>query len=786
MITCLECGKSLKSMHVNHLAVHGMTKQDYIDKYGKEAEEQFVTLTTSVPRSKPSAKTVADKMAKPKKNIRVQKTVGDLWELEKTIKIPDKFKMIGSDIGSRHILENLYDLCKQAGMISLDTETTGLDLFEDKITDIIITVHTPGDYSHNYFMPSGHVDEDDNIIPGQLTMEEILLYVRPILEDPEIKKVLHNNYFDELMIWSSFGINLKGVYWDTLIAAKILQENETSHKLKDLFGKYLHKDEPDPDIKGLGVETFEEQFGKIQFFRVPLRVATCYGAKDGYMTRRLFEFQEPYINSVGRLGEVFFDIEMALQPVLVDMRKEGIRMDLEYAKNLEDTLTAEQNELLEKIRGAIGDINLNSPKQLSKALFEDLGLPDLQKGSTKGEVLEQLAEMGYEVAEWIFDYKKKTKLIGTYLVGAPEMVAKRTGKCHCRFNQLGAKTGRFSSSDPNLQNIPAKFGAMRRIFTGCEGEVLISTDYSQIEPRLLSVVSGDPTMQESYIQGRDLYSMMAARVFTLVGHDLVNKINARAVNPAHLASPVYNHLIEDGFVFPTAETEYKNGIEIAIYSSKELAPEDCYDGTIYRKMMKTLLLGMMYSMSSKGLAARLKVDEADALTIMDMFFKQFPKIKNLMTQLEYFCKENGFVETPCGRKRRIPEIWSQEWWIANKAKRQVLNSVIQGWAADVMKLAMILVGKDQRIKDLGGKLLLTVHDELITSAPKENAVQIAKYLVEDMMNAIDLPVPMKVDAELFTDGRWYGESIVLKKKGDDWVILDGGAPIEEKDIVWRV
>ncbi len=194
---------------------------------------------------------------------------------------------------------------------------------------------------------------------------------------------------------------------------------------------------------------------------------------------------------------------------------------------------------------------------------------------------------------------------------------------------------------------------------------------------------------------------------------------------------------------------------------------------------------MMYSMSEKGLAARLKIDESDAKDIMDFFFKAFPSIKKKITELKIFCKNEGYIETDWGRKRRLPDIWSEEFWIRKKAERQVLNSNIQGGAADIMKIAMLLVGYDPRIKALGARLLLTVHDELIVESPKKNAVQVAKYLVEDMCGAVQLRVPLKVDAEIFTDGRWYGESVALKREGNDWKILETEETIIEGKKVKR-
>jgi DNA polymerase-1 len=491
-----------------------------------------------------------------------------------------------------------------------------------------------------------------------------------------------------------------------------------------------------------------------------------------------------------------YSIEMPLIKVLVDMKLQGIILDVDRAKELELELLSDRDRVEDEIRHTLGDINLNSPKQLSEALFGRLGMPDLQGGSTKAAVLEELAEMGYEIAAKITEYKKSDKLISTYLTNAADLVAK-TGRVHCNFNQLGTKTGRFSSSDPNLQNIPARSKQgkkIRRIFRASPGYALISADYSQIEPRLLSDVCNDPAMIQSYRDGIDIYAMMASKVFSFLAMRTAEELQKRAIignkhaEPGQPLSkdevaintliPVKKSLVVDGFVYYDEENE--------LWRHKELEPSDAYDGTLYRMMMKTLLLGLMYSMSPKGFASRLKISEDDAKELVDQFYKAFPTLKQVMWELKSQCQKDGFIETPWGRKRRIPEVWSDDKYERFRAERQILNSKIQGGAADIMKIAMLLVGYDPRIKELGGRLLLTVHDELIVEAPKDNAIQVTKYLIEDMSNAAHLKVPLKVDAEVFTDGRWYGESITVKRKGSDYVILEEKEVITEEQINWAV
>ena len=683
MPTCQICGKELKMLNANHLSAHGITLQQYIETYGDPNKS-----TLGAPRRTTDAKAIKEKIAtKPKSAPKQSKTIEELYELEHSIVVPRNFYWV--DKNNPEILDIVIDLIKRYKKVAVDTETTGLDPFVDKVTHIILTPYDP-ERRYNIIVPLYHEDRDGNPLPDLLPKDYVVSKIKPVLEDPEIRTVWFNLYFDDIMLYNSLGIDIpnivpprflpyydpevgkmvmpkwrKGVDvwdggWDGSVAAHVLQENEPSHKLKDLYKKYLHNQETDPDIKELSVETYEEQFGKIKFYRVPKKVATCYGCKDGHMTRKLEEFQRPYIDTTGNLDSLLYTIEFPQIKVLVNMRKRGINLDMDFAYKLGQELNEKREGARKKLVATLGNINFNSPAQVSKALFKDLGLPDLQEGSTKASVLQELAEFGYEIAEDLLDYKKTEKLISTYIDGAPDVINDKTGKVHAQFNQSGARTGRYSSSKPNLQNIPAKFGRMRMMFTGDPDEVLIGGDYSQIEPRLTAHTCGDEHMIQAYIENKDLYSTLAARVFTLLANRMCEELNERISDkraayaqfdyndPVKGMVPFKQQLYHDGFVYLDNETGY--------FESKPLAPEDCYDGTIYRKTMKTLWLGMNYGMTSYGLSSRLKISEADANEILNMFYGAFPKLKQAMDECKKFCPKNGYIETEWGRKSRLPDI----------------------------------------------------------------------------------------------------------------------------------
>lgn len=786
MPTCQECGREFKVINSNHLSQHGMTLDQYIEKYGDPNKSSLGGLRRST-----NPRAVKEKAAN-KRSLTTQqsRTIDDLYALEETIVVPPTFYWV--DQSNEHILHETIRLIREYRKVAVDTETTGLDPYVDRVTHLILTPYDP-ERKYNIMIPLYHEDRSGNKLPGLIDQQYLIELMKPIFEDETIRTVWFNLYFDQLMIENSLGIKpcnivperfrpklvngrmvnytwRKGVDhwdggWDASPASHILNENESSHKLKDLYAKYLFKSETDPAIKALNVETYEEQFGKIKFFRVPKKVATCYGAKDGYITRRMEEFQRPFIDSTGDLDSVLYTLEFPMITPLCDMRQVGIYLNKDVAEKVGGEIMAKKQQALERVHTQLGeDINLGSPKQVSKALFQDLGLPDLQQGSTKASVLEELADLGYDVAQDLIDYKKMDKLFGSFIAPVDDLISP-DGKVHCRFNQLGTKTGRFSSSGPNMQQIPARYGVVRTMFTADEGDVLLGGDFSQIEPRLTAHTCGDQEMIQSYVQGKDLYSMMASKVFTLLAERTAGELTQRQraghlnmEDPVHGMAPIRQTLWKDGFIYHDEEG----------FEHKALIPEDCYDGTLYRKMMKTLLLGILYGMSGYGLAARLKISEDDANTIINDFYKSFPKLKGKMDQIKRFAQQNGYVQTEWGRKRRIPDVWSDEKWIRRKAERQLFNSVIQGGAADLMKKAMLLVMYDPRLARLKFHPLLSIHDELIGSVPRENALEAIAIMVEDMVGCQELSVPLKVDGEIYVDGAWNSESISYKGGALKW------------------
>lgn len=495
MPVCQICQKELGCINSNHLKKHDITIEEYYERFPEFKPSRKVT----------SAKSVANKTKQPKKTLSTNSIslLAKLYELNDTIQIPKRFHRIETVQG----LDKMILQCRQVKEIDLDTETTGLEMFLDKITDYSITIHdAEGNREYNYHIPLFHITKESQgltneeimehiigeiknnhdtyvkdpiFIPEQLGRNYVVSKLKPLLEDPEIDKNLYNDYFDEIMLWADQEISLAGVAWDGLIAAYDLNENESSHKLKDIYHRYLYDKESDPEIKALGVETFEEQFGKLRFFRIPMNVATAYATKDSYMTGRLKDFQKPYIDSIPGLANVFYNVDSRTLPVLVNMRKRGIYIDIPYAKETGVVLSAQREIVKEQIIATIGDINLNSPKQIAKVLFDDLGLPDLQKGSTKAAVLQELADSGFEIAEQLLDYKKAEKLISTYLDNAENMISPVTKRVHCRFNNNGTVTGRLSSSGPNLQNIPSKNHEIRKMFRAQVSEnCLLSCDFS--------------------------------------------------------------------------------------------------------------------------------------------------------------------------------------------------------------------------------------------------------------------------------------------------------------------
>ncbi|WP_341479143.1 DNA polymerase [Heliobacterium chlorum] len=638
---------------------------------------------------------------------------------EMVVNTPGNYRLIQTEAQ----LERLVDDLKGESVIAFDTETTGLDVYNDVIVGMSITL-PKADY--HVYIPVAHK------AGTQLKRSRVLNALHPILTDPAIGKVLHNAKYDIHML-VRHRTRMKGLLHDTRVVMALLNENEPSYALKNLatkYGKYLgFKDSS---------HTYEDLFGKTRFDEVPLDVALVYAAKDTHLTWKLYEWQRDHLLKRDALRQLHQNVENPLIDVCVDMEQSGFLIDRDYAVQYGDELRLEIIQLNKALVDHFGEINFNSPIQLARKFYDELKLPEVNGRSTDVKTLKALKDKhpGIEV---LLKYRELSKLLSTYVEALPGQI-KPDGRIHGSFNQVSTVTGRFSSSEPNLQNLPPK---ARKLIVAPPGKLLIGSDFSQIEPRVLAHISGDQHLQEPYLNGQDLYSTLASRVFKV---------------------PI----------------------------------EDCGDGTKYRKMMKVGLLAVMYGTSMHTLSSQLGITVDEAQQFIRDFFRTYPKVHSFIKKTHEFVKENEYVETLYGRKRRFPghrhkakgydslakEICSilgvdelpLNIWRNNdiprdlkrkfydikgeveSVRRQSVNAIIQGTAADVMKKAMLNLY--QYCSKKGWSLCGTVHDEALMLVDDHITRSEIQKIEQCMTSAAQLNVPLKVDTELMT--RW-GEG---KPKGE--------------------
>ena len=638
--------------------------------------------------------------------------------------------------------------CKENGVFVLDLETTGLDVYNDIIVGLCI--YTPGETS--VYVPFNHTDLQNVRVPDQMTEEEVRNIVTPYVTDPEIKDINHNIKFDNKMLIQNWGIRFANIFWDTQVAAFVLNENEV-HGLKPLYNKYVAHGKASDD-------SFDDLFEDTPCNYLPIDVFSIYGGNDGIKTWKLYEFQSQYLRpdhkreDWRKLYKVFMDIEMPLIDVCTDMELRGVEIREDFAKELSKSFQEEMkeaekkcDEYVKKFETYIQDhntlmrltkgtckINYNSPQQVAALFYDIFKLRSVSRKEPRGtgdkilqKFISQAKKKGtkksLEFVEFLGNYqryKECGKLLGTYVDKIPQVKDEKTNAVHTTFNQYGAKTGRFSSSDTvskiNLQNIPSKEKRIRKIFKARDGYKLVGGDFSQIEPRVLAYCSGDEAMQDAYKHGRDLYAIMGSEVYNLPYED------CREFYP-------------DGTV--NAEGKHR------------------------RTTMKSVLLGIMYERGAQAIGEQFDKSAEWAQKLIDDFYKSFPKIGQYRLWVENFAETYGYVSTICGRKRRLPDMQMEdkENYKYQEAHRQSLNSIIQGSSADIMKISMIELYRDPRYKELDCHMLITVHDELIMEVPEENVKAGAELLVSTMKRVghslIDLP--MSVDAEV--SEYWYGENL---------------------------
>lgn len=645
--------------------------------------------------------------------------------------------------GDEEFLRQYVQKCFQNGEYVLDFETTGLNPLRDIIVGVCL--YTPNELP--LYIPINHTTVDNIRIEGQMD-EAVCRDILKSLIESETKYINHNVKFDGSMAVTNWGVHFGNFYWDTLIAGKLLNENEKNHRLKYLHAKYVKKDVKD-------WAGFDDLFEDIPANYVPIDVMSVYGANDGLIAYQLYQFQRKYLDlnhqrkDMRMLAQVMFEIEMPLTPLLIDMELRGVQIDDARAKELDEKyskLLAETEAKLDafvekhkkqilanaemlRLTNGTGKLNYNSPPQVSFFCYKILKLPVVDSKSPNGtgkDIIKKWLDSNKvkaEHKEWLQTYKEyKTigKLLTTYIHKIPKAKEPSTNAVHTQFNQYGAVTGRFSSSHPeykiNLQNIPSRNKEIRTIFVAREGHVLISSDFSQIEPRTLASLSGDDEMIQAYKEGKDLYATMGARVYNVGYWDCMEKYEDGTPNP---------------------------------------------EGKVRRDSMKSVLLGIMYERGAKAIAEQFNKPVRWAEQLIEDFKRAYPKIELYRLKVVHQAETKGYVNTLFGRKRRLPnmQLSNKDDWLYKEAHRQCLNAVIQGTAGDIMKKSMVELWRNEEFRRLGGRILITVHDELICEAPKENAIRCGEILSNTMKRVGEeaLGLPMKCDIEITE--RWYGADI---------------------------
>jgi len=556
--------------------------------------------------------------------------------------------------------------------LSFDIEATG----RNPISDSIVGIALCREKGRAYYVPTRHAHGTN--IP------EAFDILKGVLEDESIPKIGHNLKYD-ILILRQEGIHVKGRLYDTMLASYLLNPNKPDHSLEDVALEYLfHKKRP-----------FTEVLGKRHSFsEVSIDEATQYAAEDAELAMELKEILFERLKTEG-LEDLYFNMEMPLIYVLTDMEEIGVRINKGRLEELSKELNRDLGIIESKIYNIAGEsFNINSPQQLQKILFEKIGLKPLKKTktgySTGMDVLEELSKT-HELPMEILNYRTLYKLKTTYVDALPKLIDKKTGRTHTSFNQTVTATGRLSSSEPNLQNIPIRgeWGTkIREVFIADKGCVLISADYSQVELRILAHISGDEGLIDAFNKNIDIHTRTAAELFNI---------------------------------------------------PKESVTEEM------RRIAKTVNFGVVYGISPFGLSEALNIAPKEAATYIEQYFKKHEGVKNYMDDAIKVARENGYVKTLMGRKRPIPEINSHNTNIRQQAERLAINTPIQGTAADLIKIAMINIWKRLKERNLETRMILQIHDELLFEVP-EPEIEIAKNLIKyEMENALSLSVPLKVD-----------------------------------------
>lgn len=623
------------------------------------------------------------------------------------IKASDKSNAENNIIELKHIpintknyelIDNINDLNRwvkkiyQRGYVAVDTETTGLN---DMIVDLV-GICLSVEIGEACYIPLGHTDGEDDLFggaslcSGQINLEEALTILRPVLQDPSIIKIGQNIKYDT-KIFARYNVNLTPVD-DTMLLSYAINGGKHNHGMDYLSERYLdHKPISIKSLLGSGKSA-------ITFDKVPISDAVNYAAEDADITLRLWKLFKPMLHA-NSVTKVYEKLERPLIPVLAKMEMDGIKVDRNTLSRMSNNFAQSMSGLEAEIYDLAGQsFNVGSPKQLGEILFDKLELPGGKKGKTGAygtgvDVLEDLASEGYELPVKVLDWRQMSKLKSTYTDALQGHINPNTGRVHTSYVISGASTGRLSSTDPNLQNIPIRSEAGRKIreaFIAEEGNVLLSLDYSQIELRILAHIAKIDTLKQAFHEGQDIHALTASQMFNV--------------------------------------------------------PLENMDPMI-RRQAKAINFGVIYGISGFGLARNLRIPRKEAQSFIDTYFERFPGIRNYMDETVNFAKENGYVETLFGRKVHTSEI-NAKGPQAGFAKRAAINAPIQGTAADIIRRAMVRM--PDAIAYLPVKMLLQVHDELIFEVSKDalnETTEVVRKIMEKASEpVVKLDVPLVVDA----------------------------------------
>jgi len=590
-------------------------------------------------------------------------------------------------VNSEQALDKLIAQLAAAKEFAIDLETSSKEAVATELVGISLS-SAPGEA---FYIPVGHRTLSPIV---QLSLSQVTARLKPLLEDGKIHKIAQNGKFD-MTVLAEYGIKLQNLGFDTMIAAYLLGEKPLGLKVL-AFNKLGIEMTPITDLIGKGAK-------QVSMAMTEIEQAADYACADADITLRLKNRLEPELHQQG-LWQLFSEVEMPLVPVLVAMERNGVALDTELLRDMSHNMGKEMLRLEAEVYNSLGyRFNINSSQQLSRILYEELRLPTARKTksgyTTDAAALEELKGT-HPIIELVLQYRQLAKLKSTYTDAFPALINPKTGRVHTSFNQTGTTTGRLSSSEPNLQNIPIRSelgGKIRQAIIAQPGWYLLSADYSQIDLRALAHISQDPELVDTFLRDEDVHTFIASRVFNV--------------------------------------------------PPDEVTPD-------MRRVAKTVNFGVIYGMSDYGLEQATDFSREEAARFIASYFEKYPGVQGYIEATKKQARELGYVQTVLGRRRYIPEINSPNRQIREAAERMAINMPVQGTSADIIKIAMVELHREMEKRGLRSKMILQVHDELVFEIPPEE-LDLMKELVSKIMpDALKLSVPLKIDIKI---GKNWGE-----------------------------